>query len=146
MGYRMNQKSKARLGFLVRLRHFDDPRLVALMAVAHALRLVLWVFTRRTWEDALIKVLYSENFCHGLGLTHFNIYDPKPLHGFTSPISVLMTSTPKSADNRARNVFGEASRIFVPTATRVFGFWVGQVSPRLIDGPEAHSRDSLRSR
>ncbi len=74
---------------LVHVLHFDDPWLVALMAVAFLLRLIFWVYTHRTWEDALITVLHSENFYHGLGLTHFSIDDPKPVHGFTSPISVL---------------------------------------------------------
>jgi hypothetical protein len=60
------------------------------MAVAVLLRLIFWVYTQRTWEDALITVLHSENFYHGLGLTHFRIDDPKPLYGFTSPISVLV--------------------------------------------------------
>ncbi len=60
------------------------------MIAAFLLRLFFWVYTHRTWEDALITVLHSENFYRGLGLTHFNIDDPKPLHGFTSPISVLV--------------------------------------------------------
>ncbi len=70
--------------------HPDDPWLVGLMALAFLLRLVFWIYTQRTWEDALITVLHSENFYHGLGLTHFRIDDPKPLYGFTSPISVLV--------------------------------------------------------
>ena len=75
---------------LVRSLHLDDPWLVGLMAMAFLLRLVFWIYTGRTWEDALITVLHSENFYHGLGLTHFKIDDPRPLHGFTSPISVLV--------------------------------------------------------
>ena len=75
---------------LVRSLHLDDPWLVALLATAFLLRLVFWVYTGRTWEDALITALHSENFYHGLGLTHFRIDDPRPLHGFTSPISVLL--------------------------------------------------------
>jgi hypothetical protein len=75
---------------LVRSLHLDDPWLVALLTTAFLLRLVFWVYTGRTWEDALITVLHSENFYHGLGLTHFKIDDPRPLHGFTSPISVLV--------------------------------------------------------
>jgi hypothetical protein len=75
---------------LVRSLHLDDPWLVVLLTIAFVLRLVFWVYTGRTWEDALITVLHSENFYHGLGLTHFRIDDPRPLHGFTSPISVLV--------------------------------------------------------
>jgi hypothetical protein len=75
---------------LVRALHLDDPWLVLLLTTAFLLRLVFWVYTGRIWEDALITVLHSENFYHGLGLTHFRIDDPRPLHGFTSPISVLL--------------------------------------------------------
>ena len=80
----------ARAAAVVRSLHLDDPWLVALMAVAFLLRLIFWIYTGRTWEDALITVLHSENFYHGLGLTHFKIDDPRPLHGFTSPLSVLV--------------------------------------------------------
>ena len=79
-----------KLSVLARSLHLDDPWLVGLMIAAFLLRLFFWVYTRRTWEDALITVLHSENFYHGLGLTHFKIDDPKPLQGFTSPISVLV--------------------------------------------------------
>ena len=75
---------------LVRSLHLNDPWLVILLTIAFLVRLVFWVYTGRTWEDALITVLHSENFYHGLGLTHFRIDDPRPLHGFTSPISVLV--------------------------------------------------------
>ncbi len=60
------------------------------MLAAFLLRLAFWIYTNRTWEDALITVLHSENFYRGLGLTHFRIDDPRPLHGFTSPISLLI--------------------------------------------------------
>jgi len=80
----------AKLSALVRSLHLDDPLLVALMAIAFVLRLVFWAYTRRIWEDALITLLHSENFYHGLGITHFKVDDPKPLHGFTSPLSLLV--------------------------------------------------------
>ncbi len=53
------------------------------------LRLFFWAYTDRTWEDALITVLHSENFASGLGLTHHHPGFP-PVHGFTSPLSVLI--------------------------------------------------------
>ncbi len=53
------------------------------------LRLFFWFYTNRTWEDALITVLHSENFARGLGLTHRHPGYP-PLHGFISPFSVLV--------------------------------------------------------
>ncbi len=80
----------AKRNAIVRSLHLDDPWLVALLITAFLLRLVFWAYTGRIWEDALITVLHSENFYHGLGLTHFRIDDPRPLHGFTSPISVLL--------------------------------------------------------
>lgn len=53
------------------------------------LRLFFWAYTQRYWEDALITCLHSENFARGLGLTHYRPGEP-PLHGFTSPFSVLI--------------------------------------------------------
>ncbi len=53
------------------------------------LRLFFWWYSGRTWEDALITVLHSENFAGGLGLTHHHPGWP-PVHGFTSPLSVLI--------------------------------------------------------
>ena len=73
------------------------PHRHAILGIALAaclLRLFFWFYTDRTWEDALITVLHSENFARGLGLTH---YHPGfgPVHGFTSPLSVLV---PLAAD------------------------------------------------
>ncbi len=53
------------------------------------LRIVFWAYTQRYWEDALITCLHSENFASGLGMTHYRPGEP-PLHGFTSPLSVLV--------------------------------------------------------
>ncbi len=61
---------------------------LALLAVV--LRFVFWAYTGRTWEDSLITVLHSENLMNGLGLTHYLGPDEPPLHGFTSPLSVLV--------------------------------------------------------
>ncbi len=58
--------------------------------VAVVLRLFFWAYTGRVWEDALITVLHSENFVNGLGLTHWLGEGEPPLHGFTSPLSVLV--------------------------------------------------------
>ncbi|MBI3471126.1 MAG: hypothetical protein HY013_07205, partial [Candidatus Solibacter usitatus] len=60
------------------------------MALAAGLRAGFWAYTGRTWEDALITVLHSENFYRGLGLTHFRVDESLPVHGFTSPLSVLI--------------------------------------------------------
>lgn len=73
------------------------PQRRIILAIATAgclLRLFFWAYTGRTWEDALITVLHSENAAVGLGLTH---YHPGygPVHGFTSPVSVLI---PLAAD------------------------------------------------
>lgn len=59
---------------------------VAVLAVA--VRLFFWYYTRRTWEDALITVQHAENAARGLGLTH--VPGGPHVHGFTSPISVLI--------------------------------------------------------
>jgi len=63
--------------------------LLILCIAAIAIRFFYWSYTNRTWEDALITVLHSENAVHGLGLTHVKPGEP-PLHGFTSPLSVLI--------------------------------------------------------
>ncbi|HNR33188.1 MAG TPA: tetratricopeptide repeat protein, partial [Candidatus Hydrogenedentes bacterium] len=46
-------------------------------------------YSLRYWEDALITCLHTENLVGGLGLTHVRPGEP-PLHGFTSPLSVLV--------------------------------------------------------
>jgi hypothetical protein len=61
----------------------------AFALIAMLLRLIFWGYTHRYWEDALITCLHSENFALGKGLTHFRPDEP-PLHGFTSPLSVLV--------------------------------------------------------
>lgn len=62
---------------------------MALAVAAMVLRLLFWLVTHRYWEDSLITCLHSENFALGLGLTHVRPGEP-PLHGFTSPLSVLI--------------------------------------------------------
>lgn len=58
-------------------------------AVGMLLRILFWLYTQRYWEDALITCLHSENMARGFGLTHVRPGEP-PLHGFTSPLSVLV--------------------------------------------------------
>jgi hypothetical protein len=62
---------------------------MVIATLAVAVRLLFWIYTQRYWEDALITCLHSENFVRGLGLSHFRPGEP-PLHGFTSPLSVLV--------------------------------------------------------
>ena len=65
-------------------------RIIFVIALAACIiRLVFWAYTDRNWEDALITVLHSENFASGLGLTHYHP-GQAPVHGFTSPLSVLI--------------------------------------------------------
>lgn len=63
--------------------------LVLFMFVAVADRVVFWAMTDRVWEDALITVRHAENAARGLGLTHHPGHG-ELVHGFTSPISVLI--------------------------------------------------------
>ena len=70
-------------------RKLEKILLATLIALAVAVRLFFWIYTNRTWEDALISVQHSENAALGLGLTHTPSNEP-PLHGFTSPLSVLV--------------------------------------------------------
>ena len=62
---------------------------LGLAALGMLLRIIFWAYTHRYWEDALITCLHSENFVLGLGMTHVRPGEP-PLHGFTSPLSVLV--------------------------------------------------------
>jgi len=73
----------------------DEPRnrpvilwalLIAVLAMG--IRVFFWSYTGRVWEDTLITVLHSENCAQGLGLTH-HAGEPR-VHGFTSPLSVLV--------------------------------------------------------
>jgi hypothetical protein len=76
----------------VELRDLDRTQrrvIFVIAAAACAIRLFFWFYTGRVWEDALITVLHSENFARGLGLSHYHPGYP-PLHGFTSPLSVLV--------------------------------------------------------
>ena len=61
----------------------------ALALAAVVIRIVYWRHTGRVWEDSLITILHAENAVAGLGLTHFKPDEP-PVHGFTSPLSVLI--------------------------------------------------------
>ena len=72
------------------LRRLNFPPIVLAIATAAVLvRVFFWHYANRTWEDALITVLHAENFMDGLGLTHYKP-DEAPVHGFTSPLSVLI--------------------------------------------------------
>ena len=61
---------------------------VVLAFVAVFLRLFFWWYTGRVLEDALITTVHSENCVSGFGLTH-HASEPR-VHGFTSPLSVLV--------------------------------------------------------
>ncbi len=90
------ERAVRRLAAVFRLTDLKDtPRRDVLMwgcgmAVAAMLVRALYILlVRRTWEDALITCLHTENFAMGYGLTHVRPGEP-PLHGFTSPLSVLV--------------------------------------------------------
>jgi len=76
----------------VEVRELDSTQRRIILAIALGgclLRFFFWFYTGRVWGDASITVLHSENFSLGLGLTHHRPGYP-PLHGFTSPLSVLV--------------------------------------------------------
>jgi hypothetical protein len=56
--------------------------------LAVLVRIFFWWYTNRTWEDALITLQHAENAARGFGLTHHP--GEGRVHGFTSPISVLI--------------------------------------------------------
>lgn len=63
--------------------------LLVLVLLAVVIRVFYWSYTDRTWEDALITALHSENAVSGLGLTHAATGEP-PVQGFSSPLSMLL--------------------------------------------------------
>ena len=69
--------------------HTRDAWIVGfLMAMAVIARIVFWLVTDRVWEDALITIRHAENAIAGNGLTHHPAHGL--VHGFTSPVSVLV--------------------------------------------------------
>ncbi|MEM6651978.1 MAG: hypothetical protein AAF582_05220 [Pseudomonadota bacterium] len=61
----------------------------AFIIVAFVVRLFFWAYTNRVWEDALITVLHAEYLFERGSLSHLRL-DDQVVHGFTSPISVLI--------------------------------------------------------
>ncbi|NUQ62829.1 MAG: hypothetical protein HUU20_10090 [Pirellulales bacterium] len=59
------------------------------LLLAVGARIAFWAMTDRIWEDSLITVRHAENAARGLGLTHHPGHG-QPVHGFTSPVSVLI--------------------------------------------------------
>ena len=66
----------------------EHPLAVGFVALAVIVRIVFWIYTDRTWEDALITLTPARNAWLGYGLTH-HLSEPR-VHSFTSPISVLV--------------------------------------------------------
>lgn len=104
----------------------SDPRRIWLwtfIVVAVAVRIGFWIVTDREWEDALITIRHAENAARGDGLTHHPLQGP-PVHGFTSPISVLIPLAaevvqPGSGLNVLRIVSIIASVLTVVVAYRI---------------------------
>src|SRR6202789_1294385 len=65
-----------------------EPLFVLFAFFAAAIRIFFWVYTNRTWEDALITLTPAMNFWDGMGLTH-HPSEPR-VQSFTSPISVIV--------------------------------------------------------
>ena len=76
--------SRARVAALGR-KHW---MLIAAVVAALLARVLFWVVANRTWEDALITLAHVRNATEGLGLTHHA--GERPIHGFTSALSVLL--------------------------------------------------------
>ncbi len=63
-------------------------QLVVWATAAVLVRVVFWLATDRTWEDALIAISHARNAVDGLGLTHHP--GEGLVQGFTSALSVLI--------------------------------------------------------
>ncbi|MGA2655221.1 MAG: hypothetical protein ABSF18_04505 [Gammaproteobacteria bacterium] len=66
----------------------EHPLAAAFMMIAVVIRIIFWLYTDRTWEDALITITPAQNFWLGYGITH-HISEPQ-VHSFTSPFSLLI--------------------------------------------------------
>ena len=67
---------------------FHNQLLFLFIIIGLAIRIVFWIYTGRTWEDALITLTPARNAWEGFGLTH-HASEPR-VHSYTSPISVLI--------------------------------------------------------
>ncbi|QCK87196.1 hypothetical protein E8L99_16240 [Phreatobacter aquaticus] len=65
----------------------DNPVFSVFLLAALVSRLVFWLYTGRTWEDALITLTSARNAWEGYGLTH-HISEPR-VQSFTSAASIL---------------------------------------------------------
>ncbi len=65
-----------------------DPVPLAVILAGLVARTVFWATTDRQFEDGLITTIHARNAVEGLGLTHH--IGEGHIHGFTSPISVLV--------------------------------------------------------
>jgi hypothetical protein len=86
----MNQRSNARPRDTEKVIGSSQfPRAAAILFVVAAVLVCLayFLYTDQTWEDSLITLRHSENLLKGEGLT-FNVGGR--VHGFTSPINVLL--------------------------------------------------------
>ncbi len=86
-------RAATRLPELDRLPVTERTVIFGIAIAGFLLRVVFAAYTHRDWEDALIAVLHSENFAHGLGLTHYHPGAP-PVQGFTAPLNVLIPLLP----------------------------------------------------
>ena len=66
----------------------ENPLLSLFILLAISLRLFFWIYTDRTWEDALITLISAKNTWLGNGLTH-HLSEPR-VYSFSSPLSMLV--------------------------------------------------------
>ncbi|QGZ96551.1 hypothetical protein [Terricaulis silvestris] len=62
--------------------------LIGFIIVAVCLRLIFWLYTGRTWEDAIISLTPARNLWDGFGLTH-HASEPR-VHSFTSGLGEIV--------------------------------------------------------
>ncbi len=97
--------------------------LVLFVAIALLCRLVFWLYTGRTWEDALITLTPARNAWEGFGLTH-HASEPR-IHSFTSPISLLI---PLAGESVGQGLFAlKLVSLLAAIPTIYYAYRIGQI-------------------
>jgi hypothetical protein len=101
----------------------DNPLLVLFIVVAFGLRLTFWLYTGRTFEDALITLTPARNAWEGFGLTH-HASEPR-VHSFTSPVGVLIPLAGESI--RQGLLLMKLASLFASIPTIYYAYRIGEV-------------------
>ncbi|WP_164674452.1 hypothetical protein [Spirulina subsalsa] len=92
--------------------------------LAVSVRLTFWIYTDRTWEDALITTTHAMSAAEGIGLTH-HAGEP-PIHGFTSVLSVLIPLVAEVTVSGSGIFFLKLCSVIASVLTLIYAHSIGQ--------------------